>query len=132
MFDRRLILNFDWVYLALIMILGTIGIINLYSASYTLTGAGTPIYVKQMYWMGLGILIMTVTFLIDYRKYEQYAYFFYAFCILLLILVLFVGKTAGGSQRWLSFGVFRVQPSEPMKIAVILALAKYFHNDSVI
>ncbi len=132
MFDRRLILNFDWVYFFLIVILASIGLTNLYSASFTIESASKAIYIKQMQWLSLGAFLMTIIFMVDYRKFEQYAYFLYAFGILLLILVLIFGKSAGGSQRWLAFGSIRVQPSEPMKLAIILALAKYFHNDSVV
>jgi rod shape determining protein RodA len=129
MFDRRLIVNFDWGYFFLIIIISAIGFINLYSASFTFDDIQAAIYTKQLYWIGLGVLLMFVTFLIDYRQYEQYAYFLYLFCILALILTLIYGRVISGSQRWLDLGLFRVQPSEFMKIAIILSLAKYFHND---
>jgi rod shape determining protein RodA len=129
MFDRRLISNFDWGYFSLIVILAIIGYTNLYSASFTFEGLAVPIYMKQMYWIGIGGFLMTVVFMIDYRKFEEYAYFFYVICVLLLILVLVTGTAAGGARRWINFGFFRVQVSEFMKISLILALAKFFHND---
>ncbi|MFC1855540.1 rod shape-determining protein RodA [Thermodesulfobacteriota bacterium] len=128
-FDRRLVLNFDWGYFFLIIILSGIGIINLYSASYSFEETAKAIYIRQMYWLGLGICLMLITFVIDYRQYEQYAYFIYFLSIVLLTLVLISGKVAGGSQRWLQVGPFRVQASEFMKISITLALAKYFHKE---
>ena len=49
--------------------------------------------------------------------------------LLLLLLVLFVGHSGGGSQRWINLGFFRLQPSEPAKLAIVLVMAKYLQND---
>ncbi|MHA1228924.1 MAG: rod shape-determining protein RodA, partial [Candidatus Hodarchaeales archaeon] len=71
MFDRRLIQNFDWLLLALVLGLAAIGIVNLYSAGYNRIPEGaTPVYLKQTYWLGLGLAVMFLSLLYDYRHYE--------------------------------------------------------------
>jgi rod shape determining protein RodA len=126
MFDRRLIQNFDWLLLGLVFIIATMGIVNLYSAGYNRAVAGTPVYIKQMYWLGVGLALMLVTLLYDYRHLEKLSYPIYILSILMLVAVMFGGKVVAGSRRWLPLGPFAFQPSELAKIAIILALAAYF------
>lgn len=126
MFDRRLITHFDWTYLLLILLIAAIGVGNLFSATSSWTTAAQPIYLKQLYWMGLGLLIVAIICLFDYRHLEYFSFPLYAGNLLLLVLVLVVGRTSMGATRWLSLGGFNVQPSEIMKIVIIVALARYF------
>ena len=75
MIDRRLLQNFDWPLLALILLIAGIGIVNLYSAGYNHTpDRVTPVYVKQGYWLMVGLSVMLVTLTIDYRYLERLAY----------------------------------------------------------
>lgn len=127
MFDRRLVQHFDWGLLGLTLLLGAIGIITLYSA--VTAGALTPqkiLYIKQMIWFGLGLIVMIAAFLFDYKKLDQLSFFIYGFCIFLLICVLFFGKFVSGSRRWLMLGPFSIQPSELIKIGLIIVLARYY------
>ncbi len=126
MFDRRLILNFDWTLLITVLFISTMGILNLYSSTYPHTGSGTPLFVKQIYWLLAGIGLAIFILLFDYRTFIRYAYPFYIFCLFLLLLVMIFGRTTSGSQRWLQLGFFSFQPSELAKIATILALTRYF------
>ena len=126
MFDRRLILNFDWTLLITVLFISTMGILNLYSSTYPHTGSGTPLFVKQIYWLLAGIGLAIFILLFDYRTFIRYAYPFYIFCLFLLLLVMIFGRTTSGSQRWLQLGFFSFQPSELAKIAIILALTRYF------
>jgi rod shape determining protein RodA len=129
MFDRRLVHNFDWLLLGLILLITAIGIINLYSAGYNRTPEGLPpVYVKQMYWLGLGLILMLFTVFYDYRHYEKVAYPLFFLSLLLLIGVMAAGKMVSGSRRWLVLGPFTFQPSEFAKLAVILVLARYFSH----
>lgn len=127
MFDRRLIQYFDWSLLLLTLIISGIGIGLIYS-SVNSVEAVTPskIHLKQLSWLGIGIFIMTCSFLFSYKKLDRYAPVIYGACAVMLLSVLLFGKTVGGSTRWLDLGVFLFQPSEPAKIAVILLLAHYF------
>ncbi len=128
-FDRRLLLNFDWLLLLLALGICLIGVLNIYSAGYALSDASLKgLYMKQLKWVGIGVAIMALTFSIDYRTITRYGYVIYLFSVLCLVLVLVTGYASRGSQRWLAFGGFTFQPSELMKITIILALANYFEN----
>jgi rod shape determining protein RodA len=127
MFDRRLVQNFDWVLLGLVVIICATGIVNLYSAGYN-RGEGTPLYVKQLYWLAVGLGVMCVTLTYDYRHLEKLSYPIYILSILLLVAVMFGGKIVSGSRRWLPMGPFAFQPAELAKIAIILVLATYFNR----
>ncbi len=127
MFDRRLVQNFDWVLLLLLIMLASTSLINLYSATHGLDGGGIPrVFTRQLYWFLIGFAVLLVMTLFDYHLLEQLAYPAYFLSLGLLVAVLVVGAVTSGSQRWLSLGGISVQPSELAKLAVILALAKYF------
>jgi len=127
--DRRLFANFDWVLLGLLLLISGIGILNLYSAGYNLASGGEPFYTKQMYWVLLGLVVMVVTFSIDYHIIIRHAYLIYVVSLSLLFLVFFYGNITHGSQRWLVIYGFSFQPSELMKLAIIIALVRYFDDN---
>lgn len=127
-YDRRIFQNFDWTLFALVMSICAIGVINIYSTGFSLGENASPLYVKQMQWVFFGLFFMMVAFLIDYRYINRAAYGLYAFSVASLIAVALFGHTANGAQRWISFGVFLFQPSELMKISIIIALARYFDD----
>ncbi len=84
MFDRRLVQNFDYALLGLVLLLAGIGIVNLYSAGYNRTPeSATPVYIKQMYWLGVGLSVMFFSLFYDYRHYEKLAYPLYFLTIVL-------------------------------------------------
>ena len=83
MIDRRLILNFDWTLLVTVIFISTMGVLNLYSSTYPHTGSGTPLFVKQIYWMVVGVGLAVIILLFDYRTFIRYAYPFYIFCLIL-------------------------------------------------
>ena len=127
MFDRRLIQYFDWVLLGLTIMFGFVGIVILYSA--VTAGAPGPqkiLCIKQLVWYFIGLVVMVVSFLFNYKILERWAYAIYVICIMLLIMVLFFGSYAGGARRWLILGPVSIQPSEIVKIAVIIILARYY------
>ena len=127
--DRRLLKNIDWLLLILVLFVVSIGIVNLYSAGLNQAAArGTQLYLKQLYWLaiGLGLMLFMITF--DYRYLEKLAYPFYWFTIILLITVMVAGKVVSGSKRWLALGPMAFQPSELAKVAIILALAAHFYR----
>jgi len=127
MFDRRLAQHFDWGLLGLTLLLGSMGIITLYSA----VTAGAPtfqkvLYIKQVIWFGVGFALMIAAFLFDYKKLDQMSFFIYGFCVLLLVCVLLFGRYVSGSRRWLMLGPFSMQPSELVKIGLIIGLARSY------
>ncbi len=132
MFDRRLIQHFDWILLLLLVLLAGVSILNLYSATFAVRGmGGAQVFVKQVYWFAIGFAVFFLMTTFNYYILERIAYPAYILSILLLILVLVSGKVTSGSQRWLSLGPVSLQPSEVVKLAVILVLARFFssHRD---
>jgi rod shape determining protein RodA len=123
----------DMALLVCSVAIATLGLVNLYSAtSYYVAGnkaALADIYVSQVYWIVVGGLLAILTAVIDYRQYERLAYVFYGGGIVSLLLVFVLGSDIRGSVRWIPVGSFHFQPSEFIKILLILVLAKYLHND---
>ena len=76
----------------------------------------------------MALVFMVIVFLIDYRVISQYAYILYGISLLLLVVVALYGYTTHGSQRWISIGGFSIQPSELVKLTIILALSRYFND----
>ena len=131
MFDRRLIQYFDWGLLGLAVLIGCIGLLTLYSAVTAETPTPQKIlFFKQALWFCIGLLAMVTAFLFNYKILDRWAQPIYFVCILLLIAVLFFGKYVAGSRRWLIIGPLSFQPSELVKIAVILSLAHYYSKDA--
>jgi len=127
MLDRRLIQNFDWVLLSILLLEAGISILNLYSATYPIRDmGGAEIFLKQIYWFLIGFTVLLLATTFNYYTLERLAYPAYFFTISLLVLVLLVGRVMSGSQRWLSLGPISFQPSELAKIAIVLVLAKFF------
>jgi rod shape determining protein RodA len=118
--------NFDWALFGSVGIILLFGLLNLYSATYDLTIA--KYFTDQIIWILGGIVLMFLVSLIDYHFFNRYAYFMYALTMVLLISVFFIGRSANGSQRWIHLGFFNIQPSEIVKIAVVVALARYFQD----
>ncbi len=127
-FDRRIFQYFDWTLFALVMCICAIGIINIYSTGFSLSDSQTPLYVKQLQWVVFGMILMVTAYLVDYRVINQAAYVIYGLSILSLIYVALFGHTANGAQRWISFGFIMFQPSEFMKVTIIIVLARYFDD----
>ncbi len=127
MFDRRLLDNFDWILLGILMMIGLLSVVNLYSATCSIRSiGGSGIYVKQICWYGIGFLVLLLMTTFDYHLLDRIAYPLFFLCLILLLAVLEIGRVTHGSQRWLHLGFFSVQPSEMAKVSVVLVLAKYF------
>lgn len=125
---REKLMNISFWYIAFICLLAAIGIVMLYSAA---NGSWSPWALNQLIRFGVGFMIMIFLALVDIRFLMRYAYVFYFFTLILLVMVEITGHIGMGAQRWINFGVFKLQPSELMKIAMVLALARYFHTSSL-
>lgn len=127
-FDRQLLINFDWPLLGIVLAICLMGVLNVYSTGFSLTSQKAPLYLKQIQWIIIGLMFMLIMLTIDHRILIQYAYIIHGIAVVLLIIVTFYGYTTHGSQRWLAFGGFSFQPSELVKLTLILALARYFSD----
>ncbi len=121
--------QFDWPLFVTVAAIAVVGVVNLYSATSAAGPSMADIYITQIYWLTLGAGAAVLVAAIDYRIYERHGWVIYGAGIVLLVLVFLLGREIRGSTRWISFGSFALQPSELMKIGLIVALAKYLHND---
>ena len=128
MIDRRIFTHFDWTLIALVFLIASIGILNLYSMTCDGQGSGPPLYLKQVSWLLMGLAVMMVIACIEYRFYSDLAYIVYTIAFFCLLVVLAYGIITSGAQRWVKFASISFQPSEFVKISMILALAKFFHS----
>lgn len=116
--------SIEWPLIILIILMACIGFSALYSAA---GGNFDPWASKQMVRFGVGMVgLFAITF-ISTSWWYQLTYPIYFIGFFMLIIVEIMGHTGMGAQRWINLGFIQLQPSEFMKIAVILALAKYFH-----
>ena len=120
--------NISFSYVLFICILACVGFVVLYSAA---NGNWNPWAVKQLIRFGMGFVLMIVLALTDIRFFMKYAYVLYFVTLLLLIAVEIGGHIGMGAQRWINLGIIKLQPSELMKISLVLALARYFHSTSL-
>ncbi len=131
--DRRLFTNFDWVFLLLILLVCGMAYCNLYSATFPPKTHGMPLYLKQCYLLLLGFAGFFFLIGFDYQELHSWNYPMYFLIILLLVIAhFFLGKTAGGAQRWVDLGVLKLQPSEPAKLMLVITLASYYSRNEIV
>ncbi len=120
--------NISWLYILIVMLIAGTGLVTLYSVA---DGSMDPWAKKQMFRFAFGVGLIIIIAMTDLRLWIRYAYIFYAAVLILLIYVELFGHVGMGAQRWINFGFIQLQPSELMKIALVLALARYFHGTSL-
>jgi rod shape determining protein RodA len=120
--------DFDWVLLAFILLICALGVLEIYS-----TTAGTKFngaHIRQIYWIMAGMALMLTVSLINYQVLLENAHWFYVASIVSLLAVAVVGKRYLGAKRWVQLPSGQhFQPSEWVKLVLILALAKYFSGE---
>ncbi len=118
----------NWSLVLLLLALAGIGFAMLYSAA---GGALEPWASRQIARCAMGLVFMIVVAVVDIRFWMRWAYVGYAGAFLMLVAVELQGSIGMGAQRWLDLGVTQIQPSEIMKITLVLALARWFHGASI-
>lgn len=126
--------HFDWPLFLAVVCIAIIGVVNLYSATSPYIddprrSGLADMYVQQVYWLVVGGLLGTLAAVVDYRSIERFAYALYGIGIASLVLVLVLASDIRGSSRWIELGRFAFQPSEFMKIFLILAVARKLADD---
>lgn len=124
--DRRIFAHMDWRLVALMGFILVIGVTTIYSVTPQWSRGGTPLYLKQVAWVGVGAGVFMLFAALDYNRLLEHAYYLYWFTLGLLVTVAFLGRVGMGAQRWVEVAGVSVQPSEPAKLAVILVVARYF------
>jgi rod shape determining protein RodA len=123
--DRSLVgqlSGLDWAILVSTLLLSALGLLTVSSASAELPVDYLP---RQAAWVGAGLVVMAVLFLLDYHLLIDLALPLWLVACTVLVLVLFIGSVRGGARSWLGFGSFGFQPSEVAKITTALLLTKY-------
>ncbi len=127
--DRRLIQNFDWLTLSIVILISIIGILTIFSATRQPAAgdsAQATFYIKQMVWLLISILAMVLFISFDYIWLARIAIPLYVTGLILLLIVLIAGRTGMGAQRWISLGPLSFQPSEFFKLMFIVMLSSYY------
>lgn len=125
--NSSLLFKIDWVVFTIYLALVVIGIATIYSTAFSsenpdLLSFSTK-YGKQIAWVSVSFFLGFLIFLIDASIYQKFAYFIYGFCLILLVIVLFM-PPVNGARAWLGIGTLGIQPAEFAKIGTALALAK--------
>ncbi|MDE1148439.1 MAG: rod shape-determining protein RodA [Azospirillaceae bacterium] len=115
----------SWSLVLLITLVACVGFAMLYSAA---NGNFDPWATRQIMRFGVGLVVMLVVALIDIRIWLKFSYFLYGIAFFLLIVVEVMGHVGMGAQRWIDLGFMQLQPSELMKVTLVMALARYFHG----
>jgi len=126
--NRSTTKSIDWITVGLYSLLILIGWFNIYAANYN---PENPVffdtskeYFKQLVWIGFSLVFVGMILITDSKFYVEFAYIFYGFTILLLIIVLLFGKEINGAKSWFELGPIRFQPAELAKMATNLAVAR--------
>ncbi len=118
----------NWGLMLLICLIAIAGIAMLYSVA---SAHFQPWALRQIGHFTLGLIVLLAAAVVDIRVWMSLAYPAYGFALLLLIAVDLVGHVGLGAQRWISIGPLDLQPSELMKIALILAMSRFLHGKSI-
>jgi rod shape determining protein RodA len=124
----RLVVKFgeiDWTFCALLCVIAGVGALMLYSIA---SGSWEPWAAKHLIRFGLCLLLTLALALVDIRVWFICAYPVYLIGLILLLAVMVKGEVSLGAKRWLNLHVVRIQPSEIMKIGLVLALARFYHG----
>ncbi len=121
-----LLRRMPWGLLATTLAIAGISVLNLASASRV---AHAPVWISQLAWLGVGLGVALVSLSVDYRRLHSVAWPTYGLVMILLVAVHFHGQTVMGAQRWLVLGPIRLQPSELAKLAVVVVLARFYHEE---
>lgn len=114
----------DFNFIFLLVTLTVISLVNLYSASHSLVSTSTSkVFMSQLIWFIAGWVVFLILTFTNFNFIKRLTWPIYIINLILLLLVPIIGKSFYGAQRWLDFGFFRFQPSETMKISLVLALA---------
>ena len=117
--------DFDWVLLLIVVLICALGVMEIYSA--TLNTKFQGMHVRQVYWIAAGLVLMFILSIVNYHVLLENVPWMYGIAILSLVAVLVFGRKYLGARRWILMpGGSHFQPSEWVKLILILAIAKYF------
>ena len=126
-FDRRLLTHFEWTLPFLALVVSAMGVMTVYSATHAPGDTGiSPFATRQLVSIGLGLTGMVMAVFFDYRRLDRGAVPIYVVGLCSVLAVSILGRVGGGSRRWIRLGPMSIQPSEIMKVALVIMLAHLF------
>jgi rod shape determining protein RodA len=120
--------DFDWGLLALVLVICAVSVLEIYSATLHTKYVDGHFHTKQLLWIAGGLAAMFLLAMIDYHKLLDWAPWAYGVFLLSLVAVKIVGTKVLGARRWIKIGPMHFQPSESVKLILILLVARYFAN----
>src|SRR5947207_4508295 len=115
--------DFDWSLLAAALLLSLISIIEIYSA--TMAQPSESFFLRQLAWVVVGVVVLFIVSAIDYHVISEHIPWLYVLAIGALLYTLLLGHRVSGSKSWVTLGKITIQPSELIKMVVVVALARY-------
>ena len=126
MLRKNEIYRIDYVLVSAVMAVIIIGILMIYSAGFDpIDRTNNGLYKRQIVWFIVGFILMLIMTFVRYKSLGDYCLYIYFFVLALVIVTTFFGTPIRNTRAWLTFGYFSIQPSEFMKLAVVIVLAKY-------
>jgi rod shape determining protein RodA len=125
MIDRTHLLHIDWILIGLLLLNSFIGVAVIHSSSHYLPG---QFHLKQIFWIAISLIALFVFLTIDYNYLVAYSPYFYAVFVFILGGMLLFGIVIAGTKSWIKLPFLQIQPSELMKISVILLLSLLFYS----
>ncbi|HQH28008.1 MAG TPA: FtsW/RodA/SpoVE family cell cycle protein, partial [Oligoflexia bacterium] len=127
--NRKIISQIDWQMIVLLLLLCAVGLTVLYSAGFDPDSRTSAPFSGQAKFMAVGFVLFLICMVFTTSFWRKVSFWFYAAGLISLVLVLTQGVVVNGARRWVEIGGIRVQPSEFMKLGVILALARVFSSE---
>jgi rod shape determining protein RodA len=126
MMGRNEIYKIDFVLVASVILVVFLGILTIYSAGFDpIDKVNSGLYKKQLIWFIAGFILMIVATFINYKFLGDYSLYVYGFLLFMLIVTAIFGTPIRNTRAWLNFGLFSIQPSEFMKLGLVIVLSKY-------
>lgn len=119
--------RYDFSFIGSMSAIFLVGILNLYSATHSQAHEGLDsLYKSQLMWFFISVVVAICISFLNPKTFERFSYVGYVLTLFLVFLVMLMGKVGMGAQRWLVLGPIRMQPSEFMKMGLVLAMARFF------
>lgn len=126
MLGKNTLYKIDFLLVVSVILVVFLGVLTIYSAGFDpVDKVNSGLYKRQLVWFIVGFVLMMVFTFVNYKYLGDYSLYIYGFFLVLLIITTVFGSPIRNTRAWISFGFFSIQPSEFMKLSVVLILGKY-------